>query len=334
MTVFPEMVSAALDHSIVKRARDRGLVTIQVVNLRDFTTDRHKTTDDVPYGGGGGMVMKIEPIARALRALAAVEAETVLPEERQTRETPPTPDRVVERREVHDVTEAAAAVAHSVPSSRQDAVAVLAPSPRIVLTDPRGPRFTQEIAREWAREPHLILLCGHYEGVDERVRAHLVTDTISIGDYILTGGELPALVIVDALTRLQPGALGDADAPEKDTFAEPLLEYPQYTRPRLFGEWAVPEILFSGHHAQIARWRRWHQLRATQQARPDLFARLDLSPQDQKLLASEEPSAPPEKPRFSAQASASLPEPAPATELTDETEEREESDGIRTGNNT
>lgn len=244
LTVFPEMIEAALDHSIVKRARERGLVRINVVNLRDFTADRHKTTDDVPYGGGGGMVMKIEPIERALEAL-----------------TSPVPIRE---------------------------------KPRVVLTDPRGPVFTQEIARQWAQESHLILLCGHYEGVDDRVRQHLVTDEISIGDYILTGGELPALVIVDALTRLQAGALGDEEAPDKDTFTEGLLEYPHYTRPREFRGWAVPDVLLCGNHARIDRWRRWHQLRDTQARRPDLFARLQLSEDDQKLLSSEEPTAPPE----------------------------------------
>ncbi len=165
--------------------------------------------------------------------------------------------------------------------------------PRVVLTDPRGPRFTQTVARQWAQEEHLVLLCGHYEGVDERVRQHLATDEISLGDYILTGGELPALIIVDALTRLQPDALGDEQAPDKDTFEENLLEYPHYTRPREFAGWSVPDILLCGHHAQIERWRRWHQLRATRERRPDLFALLNLSASDLKLLAGEEPTAPP-----------------------------------------
>jgi hypothetical protein len=164
--------------------------------------------------------------------------------------------------------------------------------PRIVLTDPRGTRFSQETARLWAREPHLILLCGHYEGVDERVRRHLVTDEVSIGDYILTGGELPALIVVDALTRLQPGALGDEQAPEKDSFAEDLLEYPHYTRPREFNGWTVPDILLCGHHAQIERWRRWHQLQDTRERRPDLFARFKLARDDVALLAASEPVAP------------------------------------------
>ena len=240
VTVFPEMVEGVLSHSIVKRARERELVTINVINLRDFTTDRHRQTDDVPYGGGGGMVMQIAPIARALDHLKA-ESEV---------------------------------------------------SPRIVLTDPRGQQFTQDLARQWATELHLIILCGHYEGVDDRVRQHLVTDEVSIGDYILTGGELPALIITDALTRLQSGALGDADAPDKDTFSENLLEYPHYTRPASFEGWDVPEVLLSGHHAQIQRWRRWHSLRATQERRPDLFGQITLSPSDTKMLLSEEPQAP------------------------------------------
>jgi tRNA (guanine37-N1)-methyltransferase len=258
VTVFPEMIEAALDHSIVKRAMERGLIAIRVVNLRDFTTDRHKTTDDAPYGGGGGMVMKIEPIDRALSALTRTENETTAPKESSAEQ-----DGALRRR------------------------------PRILLTDPRGRQFTQERAQEWARESHLIILCGHYEGVDDRVRQHLITEEVSIGDYILTGGELPALVIVDAVTRLQPGALGDADAPDKDTFSNHLLEYPHYTRPRSYRGWETPEILFSGHHAIIERWRRWHQLRATRERRPDLFARLELSPNDWKLLDSEEPQAPP-----------------------------------------
>lgn len=289
VTVFPEMVEASLDHSIVKRARERGLMTIRVINLRDFTTDRHKTTDDLPYGGGGGMVMKIEPIAAALEALRADS---------------PTP------------------------------------LPRVALTDPRGPTFTQRTARLWAQEPHLILLCGHYEGVDERVRQHLVTDEVSIGDYILTGGELPALVIVDALTRLQAGALGDAQAPEKDTFTEDLLEYPHYTRPRTFNGWSVPDILLCGHHAQIERWRRWHQLRATQDRRSDLFARLTLSPTDRKLLVAAEPEAPADSRPSSRPITAST---MPQTQNADGIdclnidcvkEDQEETDGTGTRNHT
>jgi tRNA (guanine37-N1)-methyltransferase len=252
VTTLPELIAPALEHSIIKRARESGRIAIRVVNLRDYTTDKHRTTDDTPYGGGGGMVMKIEPIAAALEDLLSAQED-------ETRSEP-------------------------APSTQT--------RPRIALTDPRGVRFTQEIARQWAQESHLILICGHYEGVDDRVRQHLVTDEVSIGDYILTGGELPALIIADALTRLQPGALGDADAPEKDSFAGNLLEYPHYTRPREFRGWTVPDILLCGHHAQIERWRRWHQLHATQERRPDLFAALELTKLDRELLHSEEPQAP------------------------------------------
>jgi len=285
VTVFPEMVTGALDYSIVKRARECGLITVNVVNLRDFTVDRHRTTDDVPYGGGGGMIMKVEPIARAVEHLV------------QDAKCPPN-DRC---RSGEPVEVASVALPENetaivgVPSIGQDgdiASLGIIRGPRIVLTDPRGPRFTQETARQWAGDKHIVLLCGHYEGVDDRVRQHLVTDEVSIGDFILTGGELPALVILDALARLQPGALGDVLAPEKDTFADDLLEYPQYTRPREFNSWRAPDILLCGHHARIERWRRWHRLHATRERRPDLFARSALTSQDLELLAADEPNAP------------------------------------------
>src|SRR5579872_42332 len=188
VTVFPEMVRDALAHSIVKRATDSGLVAINVADLRGFTRDRHRTTDDTPYGGGGGMVMKIEPIARALLHLTAAGGET-----------PGLADTSIGE----SGGEIAAALEDFPARCRSAGI-------RVALTDPRGARFDQATARAWAQERHLILLCGHYEGVDDRVRQHLVTDEVSIGDYVLTGGELPALVIIDAIARLQPGALGDA----------------------------------------------------------------------------------------------------------------------------
>jgi tRNA (guanine37-N1)-methyltransferase len=234
VTILPEMVAGALGHSILQRAQDAGLVEINVVNLRDYAADRHHTTDDTPCGGGGGMIMKVEPIARALDALRA----------------------------------------SGVPC-------------RVILTDPQGEVFSQTKAEELAKEERIVFLCGHYEGVDERVREHLVTDALSIGDYVLTGGELPALVMIDAITRLQPGALGDEAAPKKDSFSEGLLEYPQYTRPRSFRGWEVPEILFSGHHAQITRWRRRQQLIRTRERRPDLWVRFAPTPDDVKLLKDE-----------------------------------------------
>ena len=283
ITVFPEMVRDALNHSIVKRAMDRGLADIRVINLRDHTRDRHKTTDDVPYGGGGGMVMKIEPIARALLSLG-LEPDTQSPAVDEAENAAIDSEGVDDASSTDPEMSLLAVEELKARCSRGDL--------RIILTDPRGPVFNQETARRWAGEKRIVLLCGHYEGVDERVRRHLITDEVSIGDYVLTGGELPALVITDALTRLQEGALGDAEAPNKDSFADNLLEYPHYTRPRDFLGWSVPDILLCGHHAQIDRWRRWQQLQATHERRPDLLNEALLSLQDRKLLTAPEPAAP------------------------------------------
>ncbi len=231
-TLFPEVFVPYLDVSILARARARGLVEVALHNIRDWTTDRHHVVDDEPYGGGGGMVMKPEPIFAAVEGVLG---------------SPPT-------------------------------------CPVILLT-PQGRPFTQSVARELAQQPHLALLCGRYEGVDERVRQHLVTDEISIGDYVLTGGELAALVVMDAVTRLLPGVLGDPDAPAKDSHAAGLLEHPHYTRPPVFRGWEVPEVLRSGDHARIARWRREQSLRRTWERRPDLLAHADLTDEERALLA-------------------------------------------------
>jgi tRNA (guanine37-N1)-methyltransferase len=231
VTLLPEMIEQAFNHSIIYRAQIRDLVRIRIVNLRNYAQDRHHTTDDTPCGGGGGMILKVEPIAKALDDLKSEE-----------------------------------------------------PKPFVILTDPQGEIFTQAKARELAHMERIIIICGHYEGVDERVKTHLADQCLSIGDYVLTGGELPALVIADALIRLQSGVLGDEGAPGKDSFAEELLEYPHYTKPRLFREWEVPEILFSGHHARIQRWRRWHQLQKTRRLRPDLWRRFIPTAEDLKLL--------------------------------------------------
>ena len=241
LTIFPEIIQDVVSHSILKRAQESGLAKINAINLRDFAEDKHKTTDDTPCGGGGGMIMKPEPIANALDALGGERSR------------------------------------------------------RVILTDPRGRLFSQEIARELVKEERLVFICGRYEGVDERVRQRLATDELSIGDYVLTGGELPALVMIDAIVRLIPGALGEESAPDDDSFAEPLLEYPQYTKPRSFRGWDAPDILFSGHHAQIDKWRRWHQLTETREKRPDLWAIFTPTKQDEKLLNEGEPAPPPEK---------------------------------------
>lgn len=232
LTLFPGIFEGSFRESIVGKAIEAGLVTVVLHDLRDYTADRHRTTDDAPYGGGGGMVMKPEPIFRAVEAM--------LGEERR--------------------------------------------STRVVLLSPQGRLFTQELAWELAAQERIFLICGRYEGVDERVAQHLVDDEVSIGDYVLTGGEVPAMVVVDAVTRLLPGALGDPGAAMKDSHACGLLEHPQYTRPAVFRGYRVPDILLSGDHAKIARWRRREALRRTSERRPDLLKKADLTEEDEEYL--------------------------------------------------
>ncbi len=232
ITIFPEMIESALGFSILKRAREAGLVEIHVHNLRDHAPGVHRSTDETPYGGGAGMVMRPGPLFDAVESLPFFQ------------------------------------------------------DTRRVLLTPQGKTFDQQMAQDFSRCPHLVLLCGHYEGFDERVRQHLATDEVSVGDYVLTGGELPALIVIDAVTRLQSGALGSAESAEDDTFSEGLLEYPHYTRPPEYRGWRVPDVLLSGHHAEIAKWRRKEQFRRTQERRPDLWAQFVPSKSDQKLLDS------------------------------------------------
>jgi tRNA (guanine37-N1)-methyltransferase len=230
-TLFPDMFQGPFTESILKRAQERGLLSIALHNIRDITTDKHHIVDDYPYGGGAGMVMKPEPI------FAAIEA-------------------------------------------------VYESGPIILLT-PQGRLFNQQIARALAQEQRVTLLCGHYEGIDERVRQHLVTGEISIGDYVLTGGELAAMVVVDVVSRLIPGVLGADASIQEESHSENLLEYPHYTRPPEFRGWRVPDILLSGHHAQVARWRRKESLRRTRLRRPDLFEKVELSSKLDKQLLRE-----------------------------------------------
>ena len=236
-TLFPEMFDGPFDASIIRRAREAGQVTIALHNIRDYATDRHHMTDDAPYGGGGGMVMKPEPIWNAVEAVLGFD-----------------------------------------PAGRSDA-------PPIILLTPQGRLFTQSVARELAAHERLLLICGRYEGVDERVRQYLATDEISIGDYVLSGGEIPAMVIVDAVVRLLPGVLGDPGATLDDSHASGLLEYPHYTRPAVYRGHAVPQVLLSGHHAEVERWRRREALRRTRLRRPDLLARAPLTQADREFLA-------------------------------------------------
>lgn len=230
-TLFPEVFEPYLQTSIVQRARQGDLIQVKLHNIRDWTLDRHRTTDDTPYGGGGGMVMKVEPI------FAAVEG-------------------VLGRSQTCPV----------------------------ILMSPQGRVFNQKVAAELSQHPHLALLCGRYEGIDERIRQHLVTDQISIGDYVLSGGELPALVLLDAITRLIPGALGDPTGAEDDSHASGLLEYPHYTRPHEFRGWGVPKVLLSGDHGKVAKWRREQSLLRTKDRRPDLLDKASLTDAERKLI--------------------------------------------------
>ncbi len=230
LTLFPDMFIGPLRASILGRAQRRGLLTIVLHQLRDYALDRHQMTDDVPYGGGAGMVLKPEPIYRAVRAISGGEAVPV------------------------------------------------------VLLSPQGRPFTHAVAEELARHARLLLICGHYEGVDERVREGLVTDEVSIGDYVLTGGELAAMVVIDAVARFIPGVLGAEGAAFRDSYASGLLEGPQYTRPPVYEGREVPAVLRSGHHAAIARWRRRMALKRTWARRPDLLSRLTLSEEEMAFL--------------------------------------------------
>jgi tRNA (guanine37-N1)-methyltransferase len=238
LTLFPGLFCGAFGESIVKRAVEAGLVTIALHNIRDYAAGKHQVTDDEPYGGGGGMVMKPEPIFRAV--------EEVL-------------------------------VGEPLPLGKEDAT-------QVVLLSPAGRLFNQGVAAELAAYDRLLLICGRYEGVDERVREHLVTDEISIGDYVLSGGEIPAMVVVETVTRLLPGALGDPLATRKDSFAGGLLEHPHYTRPAEFRGWGVPEVLLSGNHAEVRRWRREQSLLRTYLRRPDLLETADLSAADRAFV--------------------------------------------------
>ncbi|ACI18596.1 tRNA (guanosine(37)-N1)-methyltransferase TrmD [Dictyoglomus thermophilum] len=228
ITIFPEMFRGPFDVSILKKAQDRGFVEIKVHNLRDFTEDKHRTVDDYPYGGGSGMVMKPEPIFKAVKTLRKEKSE-------------------------------------------------------VILLSPSGDLFNQKIAEELSKKDHLILICGRYEGVDERVKK-IITREISIGDYVLTGGEIPAMVLVDAIVRLIPGVLGDPNSLKEESFQWGILEYPQYTHPREFEGMEVPEILLSGNHKEIRRWRRKEALRKTFLKRPDLLEKVELTQEDLELL--------------------------------------------------
>ncbi|MEK4357242.1 tRNA (guanosine(37)-N1)-methyltransferase TrmD [Paenibacillus sp. FSL M7-1455] len=232
LTLFPEMMDGVFRSSILGKAQEKGIVSLNAINFREYSNSKHGTVDDTPYGGGGGMVLKPEPIFSAV----------------------------------------------------EDLVSRTSTTPRIILMCPQGDTFTQRKAEEFAKEEHLIFICGHYEGYDERIREHLVTDELSIGDYVLTGGELPAMVAIDSIVRLLPGVLGNETSAVTDSFSTGLLEYPHYTRPAEFRGWKVPDILLSGHHANIELWRREQALKRTLERRPDLLDKVELTDQDRQFL--------------------------------------------------
>lgn len=232
LTLFPGMFTGPFDESIIKRARERQIIEVRIHDIREYAGGPHRVVDDYPYGGGAGMVMKPEPVHRALQAVKA---------------------------------------------GRDD-------QPHVVLMTPQGEVFRQELARELAERRWLVLLCGHYEGVDERIRRHLVDQEISIGDFVLTGGELPAMVVMDAVVRLLPGVLGSPESADEESFSQDLLEYPQYTRPAEYEGWQVPEILLSGNHGAIRRWRREQAILRTAARRPELLGRADLTVEERDWL--------------------------------------------------
>jgi tRNA (guanine37-N1)-methyltransferase len=232
LTIFPEIFRSPLSESLIKKALDKGILRVRIWNLRDFTEDKHRTTDDYPYGGGAGMVMKAEPIFRAVEEIKSKN-----------------------------------------------------PRARALLLTPQGELFHQGLAKELSEQKHWILICGRYEGLDERVRLGVVDREISIGDYVLNGGEIPALVFLEVVSRYVPGFLGSEESVKEESFSDGLLEYPQYTRPPVFRGMEVPEVLLSGNHAEIERWRRRESLKRTYLRRPDLLERANLSEEDLDYLA-------------------------------------------------
>ena len=231
-TLFPEVMEDYLQAGILGKAQESGRIEVHLHHLRDYTSDRHRTTDDEPYGGGGGMVMKPEPVFKAVESVLG-DSQNEVP---------------------------------------------------VILLTPQGRVFDQSVAREVAGSKRIALICGRYEGVDERIREHLATDEISIGDYVLSGGELPAMVLIDSVSRLLPGVLGDSEATKKDSHTNGLLEHPHYTRPPVFRGWEVPEVLRSGDHARIVRWRKEQSLRRTYLRRPELLDQARMTDEEREIL--------------------------------------------------
>ena len=252
MTLFPDMVMAGLGTSITGRAIAKGLLSIEAVNIRDYAFNKHNSVDDYPYGGGAGMLMQAEPVYLAYQAIE---------------------EQIQKRREDTEAHE------------EKGALSAQPKRTRVIYLSHQGQTFSQEMAQELAEEEDLVLLCGHYEGIDERVLEEIVTDYVSIGDYVLTGGELPAMVMVDTISRLVPGVLHNDVSAEFESFQDNLLEYPQYSRPEVWHDKQVPPILLSGHHANIEKWRREQSVIRTARRRPDLLEKAELTADEKKLAA-------------------------------------------------
>ncbi|MCI9024876.1 MAG: tRNA (guanosine(37)-N1)-methyltransferase TrmD [Dorea sp.] len=248
MTLFPEMVMQGLNTSITGRAIQKGLLSVEAVNIRDYAFNKHNSVDDYPYGGGAGMLMQAEPVYQAYQA-------------------------VVEK--VNDCRRNVQADGAGPKEAGR--------SPRVIYLSPQGKTFSQGIAEELAKEEELIFLCGHYEGIDERVLEEIVTDYVSVGDYVLTGGELPAMIMVDAISRLVPGVLHNDVSAEFESFQDNLLEYPQYSRPEVWHGKRVPEVLLSGHHANVEKWRRKQSVIRTAKLRPDLLRKAELTKEERAI---------------------------------------------------
>ena len=277
LTLFPEMVMNGLNTSIIGRAVNAGLLSIEAVNIRDYAFNKHQSVDDYPYGGGAGMLMQAEPVYLAWKAVEekiqarrslTAESDAALTEQPEMPNQPGASDQ----QGVLDQSEAAM---RPEPSEKRT---------RVVYLSPQGDVFNQKMAEEFAQEEDLILLCGHYEGIDERVLEEVVTDYVSIGDYVLTGGELPAMVMVDAISRLVPGVLHNDVSAEFESFQDNLLEYPQYSRPEEWHGKKVPPVLLSGHHANIEKWRREQSILRTRERRPDLLEKCELTEKEKKWL--------------------------------------------------
>ena len=265
LTLFPEMIEQGMGTSITGRAMNKGLIELKAVNIRDYSDNKHMKVDDYPYGGGAGMVMQAEPVFRAYEAVTAANSssENLYAEE--------------------EFSEGKVAEESSLEENCSEEK-VFSKKPRLIFLTPQGKVFNQTLAEEFAKEEELIFLCGHYEGIDERVLEEIVTDNVSIGDYVLTGGELPAMVMMDAISRLVPGVLNNDVSAETESFQDNLLEYPQYSRPEEWRGKKVPEVLLSGNHKKIEEWRRQKSIERTLERRPDLLKKANLTEKEKKRL--------------------------------------------------